>query len=191
MLSSTTVLTHDYLNLQEKRPMVVFGPHVEELDPSIVPFYVTLVIHELVVVATTTLQNFALASFWSFPSKLHSSSPCFIKFTSFSVFLAQRKLVDHNLIHSPHRLFTWTWSSCKLSSFPKKIVLFLRETNLISKNCAILFGSMLGFRIAQSFQSTLLAGIVKFSQVGLLSPEFVQIWATISCCTRKLCKSLW
>lgn len=27
--------------------MVVFGSHVEELDPSVVPFYVTLVIHDL------------------------------------------------------------------------------------------------------------------------------------------------
>ena len=37
----------DSLNLQEERPMVVFGPHVEEIDPSTPPFYVSLVIHDL------------------------------------------------------------------------------------------------------------------------------------------------
>ena len=37
----------DSLNLQEERPMVVFGPHVEELDASTPPFYVSLVIHDL------------------------------------------------------------------------------------------------------------------------------------------------
>ena len=37
----------DSLNLQEERPMVVFGPHVEEHDSSTPPFYVTLVIHDL------------------------------------------------------------------------------------------------------------------------------------------------
>lgn len=37
----------DSLNLQEERPMVVFGPHVEEKDSSIAPFYITFVIHEL------------------------------------------------------------------------------------------------------------------------------------------------
>ena len=47
MLPFTIGSTHDYLNLQEERPMVVFGPHVEELDPSTTPLYVTLVIHDL------------------------------------------------------------------------------------------------------------------------------------------------
>ena len=37
----------DSLNLQEERPMVVFDPHVEEIDPSTPPFYVSLVIHDL------------------------------------------------------------------------------------------------------------------------------------------------
>ena len=36
--------------------MVIFRPHVEQLDPSIVPFYVTLVIHDLL------LHNFMLDS---------------------------------------------------------------------------------------------------------------------------------
>lgn len=36
--------------------MVVFGPHVEEIDPSTTPFYVTLVIHDLL------LHNFMLDS---------------------------------------------------------------------------------------------------------------------------------
>ena len=41
-------ITHipDSLNLQEERPMVVFGPHVEELDSN-TPFYVSMVIHDL------------------------------------------------------------------------------------------------------------------------------------------------
>jgi len=47
MHPSISVPTHDSLNLQEERPMVVFGPHVEEHDPSIAPFYVTLVIHDI------------------------------------------------------------------------------------------------------------------------------------------------
>lgn len=36
--------------------MVVFGHHVEELDPSTTPFYVTLVTHDLL------LYNFMLDS---------------------------------------------------------------------------------------------------------------------------------
>jgi len=56
MHPSTSAPTHDSLNLQEERPMVVFGLHVEELDPSIVPFYMTLVIHDLL------LHNFMLDS---------------------------------------------------------------------------------------------------------------------------------
>lgn len=39
-------MTHGCLNLQKERPMVVFGPNVEELDASTTPFYVTLVIHD-------------------------------------------------------------------------------------------------------------------------------------------------
>ena len=37
----------DSLNLQEEIHMVIFGPHVEELDASTPPFYVSLVIHDL------------------------------------------------------------------------------------------------------------------------------------------------
>lgn len=47
MLPSTSSPSHGCLNLQEERPMVIFGPHVEELDPSTRPFYMTLVIHDL------------------------------------------------------------------------------------------------------------------------------------------------
>ena len=46
----------DSINLQEEIPMVVFGPHVEEIDPSTPPFYVSLVIHDLL------LHNFMLDS---------------------------------------------------------------------------------------------------------------------------------
>ncbi len=31
--------SHDSLKLEEERPMVVFGPHVEDLDPSTATFY--------------------------------------------------------------------------------------------------------------------------------------------------------
>lgn len=47
MLPSTSVPTHYCLNLQEERLMVVIRPHVEEIDSSTTPFYVTLVIHNL------------------------------------------------------------------------------------------------------------------------------------------------
>lgn len=47
MLLSTLAPSHDYLNLQEEKLMVFFGPHVKEEDPSTAPFYVTLVIHDL------------------------------------------------------------------------------------------------------------------------------------------------
>ena len=47
MLPQGTAPILDSLNLQEERPMVVFGPYVEELDSSTPPFYVSLVIHDL------------------------------------------------------------------------------------------------------------------------------------------------
>ena len=47
MIPPEAALIPDSLNLQEERPMVVFGPHVEELDTSTPPFYVSLVIHDL------------------------------------------------------------------------------------------------------------------------------------------------
>ena len=47
MLPPVVAHITDSLNLQEERPMVVFGPHVEELDASTPPFYVSLVIHDL------------------------------------------------------------------------------------------------------------------------------------------------
>lgn len=46
---------------------------------------------------------------------------CVFKYTSFIVFLAQRNPVNHNLMHSSHRLITWTWSSYRLSISPKKL----------------------------------------------------------------------
>ena len=47
MLPPEIPIVPDSLNLQEERPMVVFGPHVKEIDPSTPPFYVSLVIHDL------------------------------------------------------------------------------------------------------------------------------------------------
>lgn len=56
MSSPTTTPLQESLNLQEEMPMVVFGPHVEEYDPSTPPLCVNLVIHELL------LHNFMLDS---------------------------------------------------------------------------------------------------------------------------------
>ena len=47
MLPPEVIYIPDSLNLQEERPMVVFGPHVKELDPTTPPFYVSLVFHDL------------------------------------------------------------------------------------------------------------------------------------------------
>ena len=38
MLPPGIPIVPDSLNLQEEIPMVVFGPHVEEIDPSTPPF---------------------------------------------------------------------------------------------------------------------------------------------------------
>ncbi len=37
---------NDTVNLQEDKPLVVFGPHVEEVDSSTPPFYISLLIHD-------------------------------------------------------------------------------------------------------------------------------------------------
>jgi len=52
-------------------------------------------------------------------------------------------------------------------------------------------GGQLAFlpKIAQFYQPTLPAEITQISPVGLLSPEFVQIWAAVNCSAQKLCKS--
>lgn len=47
MCPSTIAPSHDSLILQEERPMVVFGPHVKKQDSSATPFYVTLVVHDI------------------------------------------------------------------------------------------------------------------------------------------------
>ena len=47
MLPQGVTSIPDSLNLQEERPMVVFGPNVEEMESSTPPFYVFLVIHDL------------------------------------------------------------------------------------------------------------------------------------------------
>lgn len=56
MWLSTIAPMQDSLKLQEEIPMVVFRPHVDEQESSTAPFYVTLVIHELL------LQNYMLNS---------------------------------------------------------------------------------------------------------------------------------
>ena len=39
-------IINDTVNLQEDKPVVVFGPHVKEVDPSIPPFYISLLVHD-------------------------------------------------------------------------------------------------------------------------------------------------
>jgi len=46
----------DTVNLQEEKPMVTFGPHVEEVDPSVPPFYISQLLHDY------TLHNCMLDS---------------------------------------------------------------------------------------------------------------------------------
>jgi len=37
---------NDIVNLQEDKPVVLFGPHVEEVDSSTPPFYISLLTHD-------------------------------------------------------------------------------------------------------------------------------------------------
>ena len=138
-----------------------------------------------VVVTTTTLQNFALALFWSLPSNLHNSLPCFIKLTSFNVFLAQTHPVGHSLIHSPNWLFTRTWSNCRLSRFPLKIAHFWRETNLPSRN---LHNSLQDCAILPANPPRRIFVIFPINRLS--SQVFAQIWATVNCSSYKLHKPL-
>lgn len=46
----------DTVNLQEEKPVVTFGPHVEEVDFPIPPFYISLLLHDF------TLHNCMLDS---------------------------------------------------------------------------------------------------------------------------------
>ena len=46
----------DTVNLQEEKPMVTFGRHVEEVDPFVPPFYISLLLHDF------TLHNCMLDS---------------------------------------------------------------------------------------------------------------------------------
>ena len=46
----------DTVNLQEEKPVVTFGPHVEEVDSSVPPFYISLLLHDSI------LHNFMLDS---------------------------------------------------------------------------------------------------------------------------------
>jgi hypothetical protein len=34
----------DTLNQQDERPIVIFGPHIEEIEESISPFYISLTV---------------------------------------------------------------------------------------------------------------------------------------------------
>ena len=36
----------DTVNLQEENLVVTFGHHVEELDPSVPPFHISLLLHD-------------------------------------------------------------------------------------------------------------------------------------------------
>jgi len=53
---SQNVNINDTVNLQEDKPVVIFGPHVEEVDSSTPPFYISLLIHDFL------LHNFMFDS---------------------------------------------------------------------------------------------------------------------------------
>jgi hypothetical protein len=36
----------DTLNLQDERPTIMFGPHIEEIGEAMTPFYISLTVHE-------------------------------------------------------------------------------------------------------------------------------------------------
>ena len=38
----------DTVNLQEEKPVVTFGPHVEEVDSFVPPFYISLLLHDFI-----------------------------------------------------------------------------------------------------------------------------------------------
>ena len=44
---SQNVNINDTMNLQEDKLVVVVGPHVEEVDSSTPPFYISLLIHDV------------------------------------------------------------------------------------------------------------------------------------------------
>jgi len=69
----------------------------------------------VVVAATTTLQNFPYLCFGASLPAFHSSMSCFVKYKSSSEFLPERQPVDQTFMHSPHRLLIRTWSSRRLS----------------------------------------------------------------------------
>ena len=48
----------DIVNLQEEKPVVTFGPHVEEVDSSVPPFYISLLLHDFVWLIDLQIQFF-------------------------------------------------------------------------------------------------------------------------------------
>jgi len=105
--------------------------------------------------------KFFLSLFWSLPTNLTQQFVLLRQVFKLQCFPHTKATCRSKLIHSPHRLLTRTWSSYRLSSFPLKIAHLWRASNLPSKNCAILSDSLLGSRIAQSCQPTLLVGSVQ------------------------------
>ena len=53
---SNAVTQHNSLSLQDERPTVTFGPHIEERGDAVAPFYINLIIHDHL------LHNFMLDS---------------------------------------------------------------------------------------------------------------------------------
>ena len=122
-----------------------------------------------------------------------------VKYTSFNDLLTDFQPVHQSLLHPPHMLFLWTWSSCRLSrslkklhnfggevTFPQEITQFWRGISLPSRNCAILSGSLLGSKIAQICLSLFTGKIAQFLRAWLLSLEIAQFWAAVSYSTKKL-----
>ena len=106
--------------------------------------------------------KFCLSLFWSLPTNLTQHFVLLRQVLKLQCFPRTKTAHQSQSIHSPHRLFTGTWSNCSLSNFPFKIAHFWRVASLPSRNCAIIFGSSLDSRIAQSYQLTLPTGFAQF-----------------------------
>ena len=121
-------------------------------------------------------QQFCLSLFWSLPTNLTQHFVFLRQVLKLQCFPRTKEACRSQLIHSPHRLLTLTWSSYRLRSFPLKILHLWRATNLPSRNCEILSDILLGSRIAQSCQPTLPVG-------------FAQIFPAAGYSAQDLCKS--
>jgi hypothetical protein len=124
-----------------------------------------------VVAATTTLQNFSLASFWSLPTNLSQHHVLLRQVHKLQCFSCRKAACRIKLDAFPSQVVHPDLVQLQAEQLPQEIAQFWRGTSLPSRNCAILSGSLLGSRIAQSASQLHQKKIAQFSPAGLLSPE--------------------